>query len=49
MGIEQSLSYCINYIYTNIGMQNRIGLFMQKLFDEEILREKLELFKTNGY
>lgn len=34
MGIEQSPSCCVNYIYTNKGMQNRKGLFMQKLFDE---------------
>lgn len=34
MGIEQSPSCCVNYIYTNKGMQNRMGLFMQKLFDE---------------
>ncbi len=34
MGIEQSPSCCVNYIYTNKGMQNRKGLFMQKLFDQ---------------
>lgn len=31
IGIEQSLSCCINYIYTNKGMQNRMGLFTEKL------------------
>ena len=32
MGIEQSPSCCINYIYTNHGMEKRKGLFMEKLF-----------------
>ncbi len=33
LGIEQSPSCCVNYIYSNKGMQNRKGLFMQKLYD----------------
>lgn len=33
LGIEQSPSCCINYIYTNKGMENRMGLFMQKLYE----------------
>lgn len=32
LGIEQSPSCCVNYIYTNKGMVNRKGLFMQKLY-----------------
>ena len=31
MGIEQSPSCCVNYIYTNKGMENRSGLFIEKL------------------
>lgn len=31
LGIEQSPSCCVNYIYTNNGMENRKGLFMEKL------------------
>lgn len=34
LGIEQSPSCCVNYIYTNKGMENRRGLFMDKLYDE---------------
>lgn len=33
LGIEQSPSCCVNYIYTNKGMENRMGLFMQKLYE----------------
>ncbi len=33
LGIEQSPSCCVNYIYTNKGMEKRMGLFMQKLYD----------------
>ena len=33
LGIEQSPSCCVNYIYTNKGMEKRKGLFMQKLFE----------------
>ncbi len=29
LGIEQSPSCCVNYIYTNNGMENRKGLFME--------------------
>ena len=32
MGIEQSPSCCVNYIYTNKGMEKRMGLFMEKLY-----------------
>ncbi len=32
LGIEQSPSCCVNYIYTNKGMENRKGLFMEKLY-----------------
>lgn len=32
MGIEQSPSCCVNYIYTNKGMEKRMGLFMGKLY-----------------
>jgi len=32
MGIEQSPSCCVNYIYTNHGMENRKGIFMEKIF-----------------
>lgn len=31
LGIEQSPSFCVNYIYTNYGMVNRKGLFLDKL------------------
>lgn len=31
LGIEQSPSCCVNYIYTNKGMENRSGLFIEKL------------------
>ncbi len=31
LGIEQSPSCCVNYIYTNHGNENRQGIFMQKL------------------
>lgn len=33
LGIEQSPSCCVNYIYTNKGMENRKGLYMEKLYD----------------
>ena len=32
LGIEQSPSCCVNYIYTNKGMEKRMGLFMQELY-----------------
>ena len=31
LGIEQSPSCCVNYIYTNNGMEKRSGLFIEKL------------------
>lgn len=34
LGIEQSPSCCVNYIYTNKGMEKRKGLFMEKLYEE---------------
>lgn len=34
LGIEQSPSCCVNYIYTNNGMENRKGLFMKKLYNK---------------
>ena len=33
LGIEQSPSCCVNYIYTNKGMENRKGLYIEKLYD----------------
>lgn len=33
LGIEQSPSCCVDYIYTNKGMEKRMGLFMQKLHE----------------
>ena len=32
LGIEQSPSCCVNYIYTNKGMLKRKGLFIDKLY-----------------
>lgn len=32
LGIEHSPSCCVNYIYTNKGMEKRKGLFMEKLY-----------------
>ncbi len=32
LGIENSPTCCVNYIYTDKGMQNRKGLFMEKLY-----------------
>ena len=34
IGIEQSPTCCVNYIYTNKGMENRKGLYMKKLYDK---------------
>ena len=34
LGIEQSPSCCVNYIYTNNGTENRKGLFMEKVYEE---------------
>lgn len=34
LGIEQSPSCCVNYIYTNHGNENRKGIFMQKLYEK---------------
>ncbi len=34
LGIEQSPSCCVNYIYTNNGMENRKGLYIEKLYDK---------------
>ena len=34
MGIEQSPSCCVNYIYTNNGTENRKGLFIEKLYNK---------------
>lgn len=34
LGIEQSPSCCVNYIYTNKGMVKRMGLFMEKLYEK---------------
>ena len=33
LGIEQSPSCCVNYIYTNHGNENRKGLFIEKLYE----------------
>lgn len=34
LGIEQSPSCCVNYIYTNHGNEHRMGLFMDKLYNK---------------
>ncbi|MDE5888628.1 MAG: hypothetical protein K2H20_01265 [Bacilli bacterium] len=34
LGIEQSPSCCVKFIYTNKGMENRKGLFMEKLYEK---------------
>lgn len=34
LGIEQSPSCCVNYIYTNHGNENRKGLYMEKLYNK---------------
>ena len=34
LGIEQSPSCCVNYIYTNHGNVNRMGLFIEKLYNK---------------
>lgn len=34
LGIEQSPSCCVNYIYTNHGNINRKGIFMEKLYSK---------------
>lgn len=34
LGIEQSPSCCVNYIYTNKGMEKRRGLFIDKVYKE---------------
>lgn len=33
MGIEQSPSCCVNYIYTNKGNEKRRGLFIEKVYE----------------
>lgn len=33
LGIEQSPSCCVNYIYTNNGTENRKGLFIEKIYN----------------
>lgn len=34
LGIEQSPSCCVNYIYTNHGNEKRKGIFMEKLYNK---------------
>lgn len=34
LGIEQSPSCCVNYIYTNKGMEKRRGLFIEKVYEK---------------
>lgn len=34
LGIEQSPSCCVNYIYTNHGNENRKGIFIEKLYNK---------------
>lgn len=34
LGIEQSPSCCVNYIYTNHGNENRKGIFIEKLHNK---------------
>lgn len=46
LGIEQSPSCCVNYIYTNKGMENRKGLFMEKLYGE-LLEYKIPFIGIN--
>ena len=33
LGIEQSPSCCVNYIYTNKGNEKRKGIFIEKIYD----------------
>lgn len=42
LGIEHSPSCCINYIYTNNGMEKRKGLFIDKLF-KRLQKENIEI------
>jgi predicted secreted protein len=42
LGIEQSPSCCVNYIYTNNGMENRKGLFIEKIY-RKLEEEKIKI------
>ncbi|MFI3260168.1 MAG: 2-thiouracil desulfurase family protein [bacterium] len=46
LGIEQSPSCCVNYIYTNKGMVNRKGLYMEKLY-KKIENKKIPFIGIN--
>lgn len=42
LGIEHSPSCCVNYIYTNKGMEKRKGLFMEKIYNK-LLDNNIEI------
>lgn len=42
LGIEHSPSCCINYIYTNNGMEKRKGLFIEKIFNK-LQKEEIKI------
>lgn len=46
LGIEQSPSCCVNYIYTNHGNEHRKGLFMEKL-DKKIQEYHIPIIGIN--
>ena len=46
LGIEQSPSCCVNYIYTNKGMEKRKGLFIEKL-SNKILDLNISIIGVN--
>ena len=46
LGIEQSPSCCVNYIYTNKGMEKRKGLFIEKL-NNKILDLNIPIIGVN--
>lgn len=46
LGIENSPSCCVNYIYSNKGMENRMGLFMEKL-SSKIMDLKIPIIGIN--
>lgn len=46
LGIEQSPSCCVNYIYTNKGMEKRQGLFIAKVY-QELIEYKIPFIGIN--
>lgn len=42
LGIEHSPSCCVNYIYTNNGMEKRKGLFIEKIY-EKLNKENINI------